>query len=177
MASCDVYALRTDGETLLMEVTKEGRKSDTSDYVYSNRNNRAGLKGWLDPRRYGWERISYWFQRLTGVFLLVYFIGHVYETSSLVNGESAWNAMLQLTQTPWGHMFLMLVIGTSTFHSANGVRLIFTHGGKGLGKPGTPDYPYDAVSLNYRQKSGIWVALILAVAAMIYGGNILFGTK
>jgi succinate dehydrogenase / fumarate reductase, cytochrome b subunit len=157
-----------------MEVSKEKKRSDN---VYTNRDNREGLRGWLNPTRYGWERVSYWFQRLTGVFLLVYFVGHVYETSSLVNGESAWNAMLQLTQTPWGHIFLILVIGTSTFHSANGIRLIFTHAGKGLGSPGRPDYPYDAVSLNYRQKSGIWIALILALAAMIYGANILFGTE
>ena len=47
-----------------------------------SRNNFEGLKGWLNPSRYGWERISYWFQRLTGVFLLIYFIGHVYETST-----------------------------------------------------------------------------------------------
>jgi succinate dehydrogenase / fumarate reductase cytochrome b subunit len=45
----------------------------------------------------------------------------------------------------------------------------------GLGRPGRPDYPYDALSLNYRQKSGIWIALILAAVAMFYGGNVLFG--
>ncbi|HYX56145.1 MAG TPA: succinate dehydrogenase, partial [Nitrososphaeraceae archaeon] len=119
--------------------------------------------------------VSYWLQRLTGVFLLIYFIGHVYETSSLTRGPDAWNAMLELTQTPWGHLFLILVIGTSTFHSANGIRLIFTEAGKGLGKPGRPDYPYDAMSLNYRQKSGIWVALILAAVAMLYGSSVLLG--
>lgn len=43
----------------------------------------------------------------------------------------------------------------------------------GLGKPGRTDYPYDAVSLNYRQKSGIWVALILAAGAMLYAYNVL----
>lgn len=140
-----------------------------------SRNNREGLKGWLNPSRYGWERVSYWLQRLTGVFLLVYFIGHVYETSNLTRGPDAWNAMLELTQTLWGHLFLILVIGTSTFHSANGIRLIFTHGGKGLGKAGRPDYPYDAISLNYRQKSGIWIALILSALAMLYGSSVLFG--
>ncbi|HJT49558.1 MAG TPA: succinate dehydrogenase [Nitrososphaeraceae archaeon] len=161
-----------------MEVSKDKKiTKKRSGNVYSNRDNREGLKGWLNPTRYGWERVSYWFQRLTGVFLLVYFIGHVYETSSLTNGLNAWNAMLQLTQTPWGHMFLILVIGTSTFHSVNGIRLIFAHAGKGVGTPGRPDYPYDAVSLNYRQKSGIWIALILAVIAMIYGANVLFGTE
>ena len=107
--------------------------------------------------------------------MLIYFIGHVYETSSLTSGPDAWSAMLELTQTLWGHLFLILVIGTSTFHSANGIRLIFTHAGKGLGKPGRPDYPYDAMSLNYRQKSGIWVALILAAVAMLYGSSVLLG--
>ena len=140
-----------------------------------DRNNREGLKGWLNPGRYGWERISYWLQRLTGVGLLEYFVGHIYETSSLTQGIDAWNTMLELTQTPMGHMILLLVIGMSTFHSANGIRLIFTHGGKGLGKPGRPDYPYDATSLNYRQKSGIWIALILAAVAMLYGASVLFG--
>ena len=144
------------------------------DSIY-DRNNREGLRGWLNPLKYGWERVSYWLQRLTGIFLLVYFIGHVYETSSLTGGLDAWNSMLQLTQTPWGHLFLLLVIGTSTFHSVNGIRLIFTEGGKGVGRPGRPDYPYEAVSLNYRQKSGIWVALILTVLAMLYGANVLFG--
>jgi succinate dehydrogenase / fumarate reductase cytochrome b subunit len=141
------------------------------------RNNREGLKGWLNPARYGWERVSYWFQRLTGLFLLIYFIGHVYETSSVTGGQAAWNALLALTQTVQGHIFLILVIGASTFHSVNGIRLIFTHGGMGLGKPGRPDYPYDALSLNYRQKSGIWISLILAALAMLYGADVLFGTK
>ena len=143
--------------------------------VQQNRGNREGLKGWLNPRRYGWERLSYWLQRLTGVFLLVYFVGHIYETSSVTGGPDAWNAMLRFTGTSWGHIFLILVIGTSTYHSANGIRLIFTESGRGLGRPGRPDYPYDALSLNYRQKSGIWIALILAAIAMLYGANVLFG--
>lgn len=138
-------------------------------------NGREGLKGWLNPTRYGWERVSYWLQRLTGVGLLIYFVGHIYETSSLVNGINAWNSMLELTQTTGGHIFLILVIGASTFHTVNGIRLIFTESGIGLGKPGRPDYPYDATSLNYKQKSGIWVALILAAIAMLYGGMVMFG--
>jgi succinate dehydrogenase / fumarate reductase cytochrome b subunit len=143
--------------------------------ITSDRDNREGLKGWLNPTRYGWERVSYWLQRLTGVGLLAYFIGHIYETSSLTQGFDAWQTMLSLTQTPVGHLILIIVIGMSTFHSANGIRLIFAHGGRGLGKPGRPDYPYDALSLNYRQKTGIWVALILAAAAMLYGASVLFG--
>ena len=99
----------------------------------------------------------------------------MYETSTIVNGQNAWESFLELTQTVWGHLFLIMVIGASTFHSANGIRLIFTHAGIGLGTPGRPDYPYSPTSLNYRQKSGIWIALILAAAAMFYGFNVLFG--
>ncbi len=136
---------------------------------------REGLKGWLNPTRYGWERVSYWLQRLTGVGLLIYFVGHIYETSSIVNGVDAWNSMLELTQTTGGHIFLLFVIGASTFHTVNGIRLIFTESGIGLGKPGRPDYPYSAASLNYKQKSGIWVAILLACIAMLYGAMVLFG--
>ena len=156
------------------EENKENEKLTSTKIKSQNRINREGLKGWLNPSRYGWERVSYWLQRLTGVFLLVYFVGHVYETSSLVSGPDAWKAMLEMTQTVWGHLFLIMVIGTSTFHSVNGIRLIFTHTSKGLGKPGRPDYPYTPTSLNNIQKSGIWIALILSAVAMLYGGNVLF---
>ena len=44
-----------------------------------------------------------------------------------------------------------------------------------IGDSSRPDYPYSPSSLNYRQKSGIWIALILSAAAMFYGFNILFG--
>ena len=139
------------------------------------RTNREGLKGWLHPSRYGWERASYTSHRPTAAFLLVYFVGHVYETSSLVSGPDAWATMLEMTQTIWGHLFLMTVIGASTFHTINGIRLIFTHVGMGLGKPGRPDYPYDPTSINTKQRSGIWIALVLAAVAMLYGASVLFG--
>jgi succinate dehydrogenase / fumarate reductase cytochrome b subunit len=113
--------------------------------------------------------------RINWVFVVV-FIGQVHQTSSLVRSENPWNGMFQITQTPGGHIFLILVIGTSTFHSKNGIRLIFTHGGKRLGNLGRPDYPYDAISLNYRQSSKICVALILAAIAMLYG-SIIFPEK
>ena len=159
-----------------MEFTSSAKKIRSHNNSNNNneRINREGLKGWLNPIKYGWERISYWFQRLTGIFLLIYFIGHVYETSSLTNGPDAWAAMLEMTQTIGGHLFLILVIGASTFHTVNGIRLIFTHSGQGLGKPGRPDYPYDPASINNRQRSGLWIAFVLTAVAMLYGANVLF---
>jgi succinate dehydrogenase / fumarate reductase cytochrome b subunit len=160
-----------------MEFTSSAKKIRSHNNNNNERINREGLKGWLNPIKYGWERISYWFQRLTGIFLLIYFIGHVYETSSLTNGPDAWAAMLEMTQTIGGHLFLILVIGASTFHTVNGIRLIFTHSGQGLGKPGRPDYPYDPASINNRQRSGLWIAFVLTAVAMLYGANVLFSVE
>jgi len=137
--------------------------------------NREGIKGMANPTRYGIERVAYWLQRLTGLGLLAYLIGHIYETSTIVNGKIAWNQMLELTQTPQGHILLTLVIGMCVFHTANGIRVMLGHGGIGVGKPGQPEYPYKAGSLNYKQRLCIWVSIALAALAMMYGASVLFG--
>jgi succinate dehydrogenase / fumarate reductase, cytochrome b subunit len=68
----------------------------------------------------------------------------------------------------------MLVIGASTFNSVNGMRLIFTHSGQGLGKPRRPDNPYEPASINNRQRSGLCIAFVLTAVAMLYEANVLF---
>src|SRR5256712_7085927 len=137
--------------------------------------NREGLKGMANPTRYGLERVAYWLQRLSGLGLLAYLIGHIYETSTIVNGKVAWDKMLELTQTTQGHLILTLVIGMCVFHTANGIRVMLGHGGIGVGKPGQPEYPYKAASLNYKQRLCIWVSIALAALAMMYGMAVLFG--
>ena len=137
--------------------------------------NREGIKGMANPTRYGIERFAYWVQRLTGLGLLAYLIGHIYETSTIVNGKIAWNQMLELTQTPQGHILLTLVIGMCVFHTANGIRVMLGHGGIGVGKPGQPEYPYKAASPNYKHRLCIWVSIALAALAMMYGASVLFG--
>ena len=62
---------------------------------------REGIGGWLNPTRYGWERVSYWLQRLTGLGLLIYFIGHVYETSSLTNGIRCMEQHVGINSNSW----------------------------------------------------------------------------
>jgi succinate dehydrogenase cytochrome b subunit len=137
--------------------------------------NREGIKGMANPTRYGLERVAYWLQRLSGLGLLAYLIGHIYETSTIVNGKVAWDKMLALTQTPEGHIILTIVIGMCVFHTGNGIRLMISEGGKGIGKPGQPEYPYRASSLNYKQRLCIWVSIALAALAMMYGSAVLFG--
>ncbi|MEO9309873.1 MAG: succinate dehydrogenase [Nitrososphaera sp.] len=137
--------------------------------------NKEGIKGMANPGRYGIERVAYWLMRITGLGLLAYLIGHIYETSSILNGKEAWNAMLQLTQTTEGHIILTLVIGMCVFHTANGIRVMLGHGGIGVGKPARPDYPYVPASQNNIHKMCIYASIGLAALAMMYGLSVLFG--
>jgi succinate dehydrogenase / fumarate reductase cytochrome b subunit len=137
--------------------------------------NNEGIKGMANPGRYGIERVAYWLMRITGLGLLAYFVGHVFETSSILSGKEAWNSMLQLTQTTEGHIFLTLVIGMCVFHTANGIRVMLGHGGVGVGKPARPDYPYVPASQNTMHKLCIYASIGLAALAMMYGLSVLFG--
>jgi succinate dehydrogenase / fumarate reductase, cytochrome b subunit len=137
--------------------------------------NREGIKGMANPGRYGIERVAYWLMRITGLGLLAYFIGHIYETSSILSGKDAWNEMLAMTQTLEGHVLLTLVIGMCVFHTANGIRVMLGHGGIGVGKPARPDYPYIPASQNKMHKLCIYASIGLAALAMMYGVSVLFG--
>jgi len=135
---------------------------------------KEGIRGMANPGRYGIERVAYWLMRITGLGLLFYFIGHIYETSSLLDGKAAWNSMLELTQTTEGHIFLALVIGMCVFHTGNGIRLMIALSGFGFGKPRRPDYPYTPSSLNMKNILCIYVSIGLAALAMMYGLGVMY---
>ncbi len=137
--------------------------------------NREGIGGMANPGRYGIERVAYWLMRLSGLGLLVYFIAHIYETSSIIRGEVGWNELMELTSTTEAHIVLTIVIGMCVFHTVNGIRVMLGHGGVGVGRPTRPDYPYTPASQNARHKITIYSAIVLAAVAMIYGSTVLFG--
>ena len=137
--------------------------------------NKEGIVGMINPRRYGIERVAYLLMRLSGLGLLAYFIAHIYETSSILKGQVGWNEFLELTQTNAGHAILAIVIGMCVFHTVNGIRVMLGHGGVGVGKPARPDYPYPPASQNIKHKMGIYSAIILASIAMMYGLAVMFG--
>lgn len=137
--------------------------------------NREGLGGMANPGRYGIERVAYWLMRLSGLGLLAYFIGHIYETSSILRGEAGWDELMELTSTPELHIMLVIVIGMCVFHTVNGIRVMLGHGGVGVGRPTRPDYPYPPASQNARHKIAIYSAIVLAAIAMVYGSTVLFG--
>ena len=63
---------------------------------------REGLKGWLNPSKigkFGIERLAWLLMRLTGLGLLAYFIGHIYETSHILDGKAVWDKSLAVSYT------------------------------------------------------------------------------
>ncbi|MGI0063780.1 MAG: succinate dehydrogenase [Nitrosopumilaceae archaeon] len=137
--------------------------------------NKEGIKGMVNPTRYGIERFAYLLMRLTGLGLLAYFVAHIYETSNILRGKVGWQEFLAITQTPEGHIILAIVIGMSVFHTVNGIRVMLGHGGIGVGKPARPDYPYVPQSQNARHKIAIYSSIVLAALAMMYGLAVMFG--
>ena len=137
--------------------------------------NKEGIGGMINPRRYGIERVAYLLMRLSGLGLLAYFVAHIYETSNILRGQVGWDELLEIISTTEGHIILAIVIGMCVFHTVNGVRVMLGHGGVGVGKPARPDYPYEPASQNYRHKIGIYSAIVLAAFAMMYGLAVMFG--
>ena len=140
-----------------------------------NDEHREGIGGMINPRRYGIERVAYLLMRLSGLGLLAYFIGHIYETSNILRGQVGWNEFMEMISTTEGHIIMSIVIAMCVFHTVNGVRVMLGHGGVGVGKPARPDYPYDPASQNYRHKIGIYSSMVLAAVAMMYGIAVMFG--
>ena len=141
----------------------------------SQDDHREGIGGMINPRRYGIERVAYLLMRLSGLGLLAYFIGHIYETSNILRGQIGWDDFMDLISGTEGHIIMSIVIAMCVFHTVNGVRVMLGHGGMGVGKPARPDYPYDPASQNYRHKIGIYSAIVLAAVAMMYGLAVMFG--
>ena len=136
---------------------------------------KEGIKGMANPGRFGIERVAYCLMRLSGLGLLAYFIGHIYETSNILRGRVGWDEFMDLIGGTEGHIIMSIVIAMCVFHTVNGIRVMLGHGGVGVGKPARPDYPYDPASQNYRHKIGIYSAIILAAVAMMYGMAVMFG--
>lgn len=137
--------------------------------------NRLGLIGWLNPYRYNLERYAYTLQRISGVGIMLYFIGHIVETGTIVGGPEAWDSTLAFTQNPGGHLILLLLLLALGFHGVNGIRLILTEFGILIGRPARPDYPYVPKSLSAAQKLHLWAAVLVALLAAAYGFMVLFG--
>jgi len=129
--------------------------------------NRLGVWGWLGGGRWGAERYLYSLHRLTGLGLLLYFLLHIFVTSSRALGKQSWEASMQAVASPlfaWGEFLVFLAFA---FHALNGVRLILVELGYAVGQPEDPVYPYRS-SLNSQRPL---LAVVMIVAAVIVGAG------
>lgn len=124
--------------------------------------------GWLGGGRWGVERYLYFLHRLTGLGLLLYFLLHIFVTSSRALGKQSWEAWMQAVSSPffaWGEFLVFLAFA---FHALNGVRLILIELGYAVGKPEDPVYPYRS-SLN-SQRPLLVVLMVVVVLIVGVGG-------
>ena len=143
--------------------------------------NRRGIRGWLNPYHYNAERWAYVFQRVSGVAILLYVLGHLGDTSFFVGGPtgtgpsaSSWAFIGSIFENSFGHLILILVTLILFFHGTNGIRLILAEFGLIFKKPSAIEYPYKAKSLGSGQKYLIAVAIAAAVLAAIWAFLVLF---
>ena len=143
--------------------------------------NKRGLQGWLNPYHYNAERWAYMFQRVTGVAILLYVLGHLGDTSFFVGGPtgtgpstSGWSFIGSIFENSFGHLILILVVLVLFFHGVNGIRLVFTELGLIMKKPSGIEYPYKPKSLSPGQRSLIYVGIAVAVVAAIWTFLVLF---
>jgi len=143
--------------------------------------NRRGIRGWLSPYHYNAERWAYLFQRVTGVAILAYVLGHLGDTSFFVGGPagtgpspSGWSFIGSIFENSFGHLILILVVLVLFFHGVNGVRLILAELGFIMRKPSAIEYPYKPRGLGYGQRTLIYVAIVAAVAAAVWAFLVLF---
>ncbi len=143
--------------------------------------NKRGIWGWLNPLHFNLERWAYVFQRVSGVAILLYLLGHLGDTSFFVGGPtgsgpspSAWAFIGSIFENSFGHLILILVTLVLFFHGTNGIRLILAEFGFIFKKPSAIEYPYRAKSLGSAQKYLIWIAMVAAVLAAVWAYLVLF---
>jgi succinate dehydrogenase / fumarate reductase cytochrome b subunit len=134
--------------------------------------NRLGVKGWLGGGRWGLERYLYTLHRVTGLGLLLYFVMHIFVTSSRAFGAQAWADAMGAVSGPLFRLGEYLVFAAFCFHAVNGIRLAMVELGFGIGRPIEPVYPY-RTSVNVQRPLALAVMVLAAVLAAAGGINFL----
>lgn len=129
--------------------------------------------GWIGGGKWGIERYLYTLHRITGVGILLFFMIHIFESSTRVFGVGVWNPIMAAMHTPVFKIGEILVFAGFAFHALNGIRLIMIELGFMVGKPEQPVYPYKS-SLNVQRPLMIAVMIIAAVLIVMGGVDILF---
>ncbi len=141
--------------------------------------NRLGVAGniipWVLTIKDNPERVAFVLHRITGLFLIIYLLIHVFVTSRTPNPLS-WEQFLEFEESSLlGPVFLWFLFGAIVFHGLNGLRLLFVEAlGKFIGRPRPPRPPYKPTSLMETQRKILYAIFIISFIAWIVGGVIIF---
>lgn len=130
--------------------------------------NKLGLKGWVGGGKWGMERYLYTLHRITGLGILLYFLMHIFVTSTRAISPEFWTSTMDFFGSTVFVIGEYLVFAAFAFHALNGVRLGLIELGFLTGPAEEPVYPYKS-SLNV-QRPFMVVMMILAVVIIIVGG-------
>lgn len=130
---------------------------------------KLGLKAWISPFKFNFERWMYTLHRVTGVILVIYVYMHIYVTSVRVLGDGpGWTALMTTFENPINYTGEIIVIAALAIHGANGIRLILAELGYAVGKPIRPEYPYKPSSLKGMQRTLAIILMILAGIMILF---------
>lgn len=127
-----------------------------------------GITGWAVGGRWGLERYLYSLHRITGLGILLFFMIHIFESSTRLFGAGSWNAVMGVMEHPIFKIGEALVIIGFAFHALNGIRLILIELGFAVGKAEEPVYPYKS-SINVQRPLAV-VMLVICILLIAAGG-------
>ena len=130
--------------------------------------NKLGLKGWLGGGKWGVERYLYTLHRVTGLGILLYFLMHIFVTSTRAISPDMWEATMGFFSNTFFIIGEYLVFVAFVFHALNGLRLGLIELGILTGPAEEPIYPYRS-SLNV-QRPFMIVVMVVAAAVVLIGG-------
>ncbi len=135
--------------------------------------NHLELWGWLGGGKWGIERYLYTLHRITGVGILLFFMIHIFESSTRIFGMKTWDIIMKGMEFPVFKIGEVLVFTAFAFHALNGIRLILIELGFMVGKPEQPVYPYQS-SLNVQRPMMMVIMVIVVVLILAGGVDIIF---
>lgn len=130
--------------------------------------NKLGLMGWVGGGKWGVERYLYTLHRITGLGILLYFLMHIFVTSTRAISPELWTRTMDFFGNTIFLVGEYLIFAAFAFHALNGLRLGLIELGFLTGPAEEPIYPYKS-SLNV-QRPFMVVMMILAVVVIIMGG-------
>lgn len=135
--------------------------------------NHLELLGWAVGGKWGIERYLYTLHRITGVGILLFFMIHIFESSTRLFGIEVWTPIMAAMHHPIFIIGEILVFTAFAFHAVNGIRLILIELGFMVGKPEQPVYPYQS-SLDVQRSLRIAVMVIAGILIVMGGVDLIF---